>query len=462
MLTSTLPSASTHQSSGLKRAVTGIGTGIMTGVVKVAALLLVASCAPPEMILKGTRIGVLPAVTIETADPAALAEGAGLPEIVNMDAAPMPGLNAGHAGGNPKFQAPMTRVWSANIGGTATALTDLALPVVGDGRVYTVAPNGVVSAFDVKNGAAIWSVEIEKIKDDPLPGIGGGIALSPQGLVVHAGGRVLSLINPASGEISWSVRVELPFRGGPTIIGSDRAVVTDLDGNMKAVSLVAGDLLWTHLGIAANTVVFGAPAPAVADGEIALAGTGGEVSYFDAGNGELIWTDSVASLMPRTPMQNLGDVRATPVHDGGLIFVVGQSGRLVAFSARNGLPVWERAIAGLEMPWLAGKTLFALSLDGRLYAMRRDDGAIRWVTELDGAVPLDVVVPDVAPRYYGPVVAGDLVYIVSGAGVVQAFDPDTGVAVESFATGKTVSTAPQIAGGRMFIISTDGTLTAIE
>jgi outer membrane protein assembly factor BamB len=71
-------------------------------------------------------------------------------------------------------------------------------------------------------------------------------------------------------------------------------------------------------------------------------------------------------------------------------------------------------------------------------------------------------VPDVAPRYYGPVVAGDLVYIVSGAGVVQAFDPDTGVAVESFATGKTVSTAPQIAGGRMFIISTDGTLTAIE
>ncbi len=274
MLTSTLPSASTHQSSGLKRAVTGIGTGIMTGVVKVAALLLVASCAPPEMILKGTRIGVLPAVTIETADPAALAEGAGLPEIVNMDAAPMPGLNAGHAGGNPKFQAPMTRVWSANIGGTATALTDLALPVVGDGRVYTVAPNGVVSAFDVKNGAAIWSVEIEKIKDDPLPGIGGGIALSPQGLVVHAGGRVLSLINPASGEISWSVRVELPFRGGPTIIGSDRAVVTDLDGNMKAVSLVAGDLLWTHLGIAANTVVFGArprPLPMARSHLLALA-----------------------------------------------------------------------------------------------------------------------------------------------------------------------------------------------
>jgi hypothetical protein len=45
---------------------------------------------------------------------------------------------------------------------------------------------------------------------------------------------------------------------------------------------------------------------------------------------------------------------------------------------------------------------------------------------------------------------------------VQAFDPNTGEAVESYATGKTVSTAPQIAGGRMFILSSDGTLTAIE
>ena len=229
---------------------------------------------------------------------------------MNINAAPMPGLNGGHAGGNPKFQAPISRAWSADIGGGGTALTDLAPPVVGDGRVHTVAPNGTVSAFDVKNGAAIWSVEIEAITDDPLPGIGGGIALSPEGLLVHAGGNVLVLLNPASGEMLWSLEFDLPLRGGPTIVGSDRAVVTDLDGNMKALLLVSGEMIWTHLGIAANTVVFGAPAPAVADGEIVLAGAGGEVSYFDAANGELLWTDSVASLLPRTPIQNIGDVRA--------------------------------------------------------------------------------------------------------------------------------------------------------
>ena len=427
-----------------------------------ALVLVTASCTAPEVILSGDRINVLPEIVIETASPDALAEGAGLPEMVNLNSARMPGFDSGHSGGNSKLQPPLSTSWSSNIGKGGTDLTELALPVVGDGRVYTVSPDGTVSAFDVKNGASIWSTVIEEKGDDPLPGIGGGLALSPEGLVVHAGGRALSLLDPASGDLIWTIEMKIPLRGGPTIIGADRVAVTDLDGNMKVHLLVSGEELWVHLGIAAGTVLFGAPAPAYANDEIALAGAGGEVTYFDAGSGELLWTDSVASLLPRTPIQNLGDVRAHPVHDGGLIFVIGQSGRIVAFSARNGLPVWERAIAGLEMPWVAGETVFVLSLDGRLYAIRRDDGVIRWVTELAGAVPLDVVVPENPPRYYGPVVAGDRVHVVSQAGTVFSFDPDSGEEVERLSLGREVRTPPQVAAGRMFVMGHNGTLVAVE
>lgn len=424
--------------------------------------LAMAACSTPEAILSGERIAVLPEVKIETASPDALAEGAGLPEIVNLNTASMPGLNAGHAGGNPRLQAPLTKSWSSKIAKGGTPLTELAQPVIGDGRVYTVAPDGTVSAVDVKNGAVIWTVSIENISDDPLPGIGGGLALSPEGLVVHAGGQTLSLLDPATGEVVWSIVQPIPFRGGPTVVGSDRVAVTDLDGNMTVYLLVSGEALWVHLGIAAGTVLFGAPAPAFANGEIVLAGAGGEVSYFDAAGGELLWTDSVASLMPRTPIQNLGDVRGHPVHDGGLIFVVGQSGRMIAFSGRNGLPVWERAIAGLEMPWVAGETVFVLSLDGRLFAIRREDGVIRWVSELDGAVPLDVIVSENPPRYFGPVVAGDRVYVVSQAGTLLAFDPDSGLELERLSLGQQVRTPPQVAAGRMFLVTDSGMLIAVE
>jgi outer membrane protein assembly factor BamB len=374
----------------------------------------------------------------------------------------MPGLSAGHAGGNPRFEAPLTEAWRASIGGVGSDLAELAQPVVGDGRVYTVAPNGIVAAFDVRDGSQVWSIRIEEIKDDPLPGIAGGLALSREGLIVHAGGRRLALLKPSDGSILWGVETDIPLRGSATIIGTDRVAVTDLDGNMTVVTLVSGERVWQHFGIVSNTVIFGAPAPAFANDEIVLAGAAGEVSYFDASTGELLWTDSVASLLPRTPIQGLGDVRATPVHDGGLIFVISQSGRFVAFSARNGLPVWERAIGGIEMPWVAGESVFVLSLDGRLYALRRSDGAVRWIAELDGAVSLDVVVPEKPPRYVGPIVAGDRVYVVSRGGAVQGFDANTGAAGEVFSTGQEILTPPQVAGGRMFLVGRNGTLIAVE
>ena len=391
--TSVLPTARTERmtciSRWLRRALVLTGCAVTLGL---------AACSPPEPILKGTRILVLPEIKLEAISAEAQAEGAGLPAVVNVNSAPMPGLSAGHAGGNPRFEAPLTKAWRASIGGVGSDLAELAQPVVGDGRVYTVAPNGIVAAFDVRDGSQVWSIRIEEIKDDPLPGIAGGLALSREGLIVHAGGRRLALLKPSDGSILWGVETDIPLRGSATIIGTDRVAVTDLDGNMTVVTLVSGERVWQHFGIVSNTVIFGAPAPAFANDEIVLAGAAGEVSYFDASTGELLWTDSVASLLPRTPIQGLGDVRATPVHDGGLIFVVSQSGRFVAFSARNGLPVWERAIGGIEMPWVAGESVFVLSLDGRLYALRRSDGVVRWIAELDGAVPLDVVAPEKPPR----------------------------------------------------------------
>ena len=437
------------------------GTARATLVGFCASLFLIA-CSPPEPILKGTRIAVLPEIKLEAIDAEASAEGAGLPPVVNINTAPMPGFSAGHAGGNPRLEPPLSVVWKAAVGGKGTKLTEMAQPVVGDGRVYTVAPNGIVAAFDVRDGSRIWSVEIEAMQDDPLPGIGGGLALSPEGLVVHAGGRRLALLNSSNGDTVWSVETDIPLRGGPTIIGQDRLAVTNLDGDMTVMTLVSGERIWEHYGIATNTVIFGSPAPAFANDEILLAGAAGEVSYFDAASGELLWTDSVASLLPRTPIQGLGDVRATPVHDGGLIFVISQSGRLVAFSSRNGLPVWERRIAGLEMPWVSGETIFVLSLDGRLYALRRSDGAVRWITELDGAVPLDVVVPENPPRYLGPVVASDRLHVVSRAGTIFGFDPDTGARLDSVAVGQEILTPPQLAGGRMFLLGQSGTLIAVE
>ena len=64
-------------------------------------------------------------------------------------------------------------------------LTELAQPVIANGQVFTVAPNGIVMAFDIETGKLNWQVTIETFSDDPLPGIAGGLAVSGNKLFVH-------------------------------------------------------------------------------------------------------------------------------------------------------------------------------------------------------------------------------------------------------------------------------------
>ncbi len=423
---------------------------------------MLSGCSDDELILKGDRISVLPNPTIIASDLEALAEGAGLPPMVNVVEAPTVGLNPGHSGGHLQFEATLNRVWSASIGGKGSALVDLATPVVGHSHVYTVAPNGIVTAFELNSGDVIWSVSIEKQLDDPLPGVGGGIVLSSQGLIAHAGGRNLALLNYDDGSIEWNVASDLPLRSGPTTIDERAVVVTDLDGNLHVFRLEDGERVWDRVGLSGETVMFGAPAPAYANGGLVVAGAHGEVTYFNADDGELLWTDSVATFSPRTSIEGIGDIRAHPVHDGGLIFVVSQSGRLAAFSGRNGLLVWEQRIGGIEMPWLAGKTLFLMGHDGRLYALRRSDGAVRWVAELPDATSLDAVVSENPPRYVGPIVAGNKVIVISKSGMLHLFNPDNGDELGVKSLGMTVLTSPQIAAGKLFVLGVSGKLSVFE
>ena len=434
---------------------------VLAGLMLVTAVGL-AGCSEDELILEGERISVFPERAVIVSDPGAFDEGAGLPPLVAMTVAPGAGLDAGHAGGHLQFDGRFKRVWSASIGGAGSDLVELAAAVVADGRVFAVAPNGIVTAFDLASGDEIWSVTIETIDDDPLPGVGGGLAVSEKGILVHAGGRNLALLNAVDGSEIWNVTAQLPLRGGPTVVEDKAVVVTDIDGNLLTHLLATGVLGWDRVGMASNTVMFGAPAPAYANGELIVAGARGEVTYFDADNGELLWTDSVAAFNPRTPIEGIGDIRAHPVHDGGMIFVISQSGRIAAFNARSGLLVWDQPIAGIEMPWLAGKTLFVMGMDGRLYALRRADGAVRWVAELPDAMPQDVVVSENPARYVGPIVAGGMAMVISKAGRLHAFDPDSGAEITTKTLGTTVLTPPQIAAGKLLVMGSNGTLYAFE
>ncbi|MDB2469286.1 PQQ-binding-like beta-propeller repeat protein [Alphaproteobacteria bacterium] len=425
-------------------------------------MLALSACSKSELILDGDRVAIITTSDVIAADPAALAEGAGLPGAIDILNAGHPGLSAGHTGGNVRASLPFKRAWRASIGGSGDSLTELAQPMVAGEQVFTVAPNGTVTAFDIKNGKANWQVSVEEFTDDPLPGIAGGLAVRGETLFVHAGGRSLAALSVHDGSAIWSILLRFPVRGGPTIIGQEAVAVTDLDGNIFVYSVNDGSLVWERAGLPVNTVVYGAPSPAFANDQLAVAGYGGDISLLEANTGQIIWSDTLAAFSPRTPLQRLGDIRAHPVFDGGLVFAVSQAGKIVAFNARSGLLIWDQPIGGIEMPWVAGKSLFLQTIDGRLYALRRSDGLARWIAELPGALPKGVITSEENPRYVGPVVVDGKVMVISKSGSLFVFDANTGDGGKTIDVGTDVVTSPQLASGMMFVLSGNGTLTAFD
>ena len=144
------------------------------------------------------------------------------------------------------------------------------------------------------------------------------------------------------------------------------------------------------------------------------------------------------------------------------MFAVSQAGQIAALYARSGLLAWEQPIGGIEMPWLAGKSLFLTTIDGRLYSLRRSDGVVRWLVELPGALPTGVVASEDIPRFVGPVVVDGKVLVISKSGTLFGFDANTGDGGETLRVGSNVVTPPQLSAGMMFVLSNDGSLAAFR
>ena len=91
----------------------------------------------------------------------------------------------------------------------------------------------------------------------------GGLAANEKVLVAHAGRKNLTAIDSKTNQILWSVENSEPLAGGPTLIGNEGVIVTDIDGSTLAFRLNDGALVWQTSGLPADTVVLGSGSPAV-------------------------------------------------------------------------------------------------------------------------------------------------------------------------------------------------------
>ena len=237
-------------------------------------------------------------------------------------------------------------------------------PFVAGGRVFVLAADRSVSAFDGATGRKLWT---QQRPGEPLVLRQGGVLQAVGNtLVAGLGGRLTGL-NPDNGSVRWELPIAIP-RG-----------VNDIE---RLVDLVG-------------------PASRLQQ-TVCVRAFQASVGCVNAERGSLLWS------RPADGSQGLdGDER--------LVFGVESDGRVIAWQRADGERAWtsdELRYRGLTAPHVVGRSIAVGDASGFVHLLSRQDGSLLNRLSTDGSAIVA-----------SPVLVGDTLVVVTRKGNIFGFQP---------------------------------------
>jgi outer membrane protein assembly factor BamB len=240
-------------------------------------------------------------------------------------------------------------------------------------------------------------------------------------------------------------------------IAADGKVFTvDINGLVTAIDIKTGAVVWEAQSIpeqkSAQPFSGGL---AYENGNVFCATPAAEVVMFDAKSGQLLKSFSLTA-----------PVRAAPTVKNGLIFAVTINNQLEVINYHSGDPVWSHngiletaGLLGGSSPASDGEVVIVPYTSGEVYALRADNGTPLWSESLANFQRLDPV----SSLYHikaRPVIASNMVYLISHGGQMKAVDLHTGETAWMKSIGGIRS--PAISGEYLFMITTQNELICMD
>lgn len=433
--------------------------------IALAAMATLTACGEKEIILPGERLDPL---AVTSPDGPAVEGTAPVTSTALSLAAPRVngewthrGGNAAHQPGHVSLAAGTSRIWTANIGqGDDRRHRITADPIIAGGRVFTMDSQSTVTATALSGGTA-WSTNLTPQGDSAGSASGGGLAYEGGLIFATTGFGELVALDAASGGILWRQRVNSAIGGGPAV--QNGTVYVAARNNVGwAVRASDGKVLWQTTGTPSNAGVMGVSAPAVQGGTVVFPFTSGQLLGVDTETGGTLWSAQVAGTRTGRAIATIRDLTGDPVISGGTVYGGTSSGRIDAIDMATGMRNWSSRDGANGPVVVAGGSVFAVSDQAELIRLDAATGGVIWRIALPYYTETKVKKQDRIYASYGPVLAGGRLFVASTDGVLRAFDPRSGQLVGQAEIPGGAATAPVVAGQTLFVVSRAGQLHAYK
>ena len=383
-----------------------------------------------------------------------------LPDLPDNTAWPQALGNATGVVGNMRFTEGPEVDDSANVGdGEEFIGPVIPAPIVAEGMVFAVDGAGHISAHKTTSLDTVrWMSDalVEQDEEEEAALTGGGLAYGKGSVFAVNDEGVVVALTAKDGSLRWKKELKLPVRSAPRFDNNMLYILT-ADNQLMAISIINGDLKWSHQGVNEVSTLLQANVPAVRDGIVVAPYSSGEFAALDAKNGSPLWRDTLQNVRPLAEGTSLtGSV--SPLMAQGLT-IASAGGLMAGLDTERGRRVWDREINTANAPWLSGNTLFVLTQENQLAAIRGVDGAVHWVKNLPlrtGGDSGDRIV------WSGPLVAQGRVWVLGNHGEMLSLEPQNGgdERVVDIPSGR--HSAPVLADKVLYLLGEDATLTALK
>lgn len=426
-------------------------------------LVALAACSQKGAPLPGERIPVREEAVPPVAGPARAKPLAIPAPVMNAEWTHRNGASAGRLV-NPAFRPVPELVWSVPIGeGDARRRRLLTGPIAAQGLVFTIDAGGQLTAV-TRSGQVAWTKSLVPPAQMTDNGPGGGFAEADGVLYVTTGFGEVYALQPATGATLWQRKLSAPIQAAPAV-ADGRVIVVQRDDNAFALDARTGEVMWQVQGTG-GAGLMGGSSPAV-NGQLAVIPfTSGEVLGVLARNGLTIWGTAITGGRPENVRSAIIDISGAPVVDGDVIYASNQAGRTTRIDATTGERAWTMDEGSYGPAWPVGGSIFLLSDVGSLVRADAATGDYIWQVTLPQYFPYGGLFgrgkPSRAVPYYGPILAGGRIWVASGDGLLRAFSPVDGTRLVEIEIPGGAAAQPAVAGGVMYIVTTDGKLLAFQ
>jgi outer membrane protein assembly factor BamB len=227
------------------------------------------------------------------------------------------------------------------------------------------------------------------------------------------GGQVVAL-DAADGREVWRVSVGAEVLAPPSG-GLDLVFVHTEDGRLLALEKGSGAVRWSYENPVPILMLRGSSMPVFSNGVVYAGFANGMVAAVRAETGEPVWDHLVMLPEGRSELERMVDVDASPAVAGPLVFAVAYQGRLKALRTQNGMPVWEQEVSSFLDLAVDANKLVAVDSQDAVLAFNPQNSSSLWKQE-------GLLRRELAP----PALIGDNVLVADIEGYVHVLAGDDG------------------------------------